>query len=162
VVSNRTNSIFIAVAVVIFAIAGLWLGRPPSATPSTFGQIVIAFVADDRTRVLLFTILADVVTGVIAAMRMGVADAQQTARFFETSILRYVLGYLLFWCVALFGLGDILPETITNAIAAVGYAPAMVALTASIIDNVRRASLGNTPPEDENMADPPADPGAIG
>jgi hypothetical protein len=157
-VQNRTNYVFIVAGVVVFALVGLWFGRPPELAPLTFGDILIQFSQDNRTRILLFAILVDVVTGIIGASRMGTADAQRTGAFFDTNILRYVLGYLLFYCITIFGLDGVLPEVFTNTLASLGYGAAMTSLTASIIDNSKRASFGSAPTEADHMYAEPLTP----
>ena len=134
--------------VLLFAVVGLVIGAPPaSASRGTFGDVLRAFASADQTRSILCLIVADVITGVIAALRVGSFDGQKLARFYASNIIPYTLGYMLFWFLTYFGLAAVLPALIVESIGSFGYAAIMATLTQSIIDNIVRARTGVAAPE---------------
>lgn len=145
----RIQAIFAAALVALFAIVGLYFGSPPdSSNGETFGSILRAFAREPQTRTILTWILIDVVTGVIAALRVNNFDGSQLARFMFSNVLPYVLGYMLFWYLNYNGLIDLLPAVVVNGIVSIGYATVMTTLSVSILDNIARAQAGTVPPHD--------------
>jgi hypothetical protein len=145
--ASKTNAYFAIAAIFGFAVIGLIAGSPNVFTVDSFGDVLRSFATDAKTRSIFGFIFADVVTGVIAALRIGTFDAQRIAKFYATNVVPYVVGYALLWSVAAFGLADVLPADIGNGVASLGYAAIMASLGASTIDNVRRASAGASPPD---------------
>lgn len=160
--NNRAQGALALFLVIIFAAAGVYFGIPPeSATAGSFGATLRAFALEQQTRTIIAAILVDVVTGVIAALRLGVFDTARLAQFMRSNVLPYLLGYMLFWFLAFYGLIDLLPVVMTNGIASLGYGAVMASLTVSILDNLKRASAGSTPPADAISGNlPPYDPQA--
>lgn len=156
--TNRTTAFAAIVAIMALSLIGLIAGSPNVFDVSTFGDVLRAFASDTKTKGIFAMILVDVVTGVIAAMRVGVFDPQRLATFYASNVVPFVFGYMLYWIVALFGVGEFLPPPIGEGIAAIGYGVIMTTLIGSTVDNLRRARDGSTPPETVAMSNvPPAD-----
>lgn len=156
---TRLQAILTFIAVAIFALAGLYFGTPPETfAANTFGDVLRAFARTDQTRTIVAAILIDVVTGVMAALRVGTFEGQKTAKFMSTNVVPYVLGYMLFWLLTQFGLIGLIGDGLTSAIASTGYGAVMATLTASIVDNVARARVGTSQPEEARLTTlPPND-----
>lgn len=148
---NRANAYFAIAGIFAFAVIGLIAGSPNVFTGDDFGAVLRAFATDTKTRSIFGAIFADVLTGVIAALRVGTFDAQRLAKFYASNVLPFVLGFALLWSVAAFGLSDFLPAALGDAASSLGYAAIMSALGASIIDNVRRAQAGASPPDPDAL-----------
>lgn len=145
--NNRWQAIITAALVVAFAAFGLYLGAPPEISALTFGDVLLEFFRQDQTRTILAAIIADVITGVIAALRVGTFDGQRLAGFLRTNVIPYVFGYMLFWFLSFYGLIDVLPAAAVTGIASLGFSAVMATLAMSIADNLARARAGTTPPE---------------
>lgn len=138
--------------VIAFMLVGLYFGvEPDLARAGTFGDVLRTFARETQTRSIVVMILIDVVTGVIAALRVGTFDGQRFAAFLGSNVLPYVLGYMLFWFLSYFGLSDLLAPPIAAIVANFGYAGVMSTLSMSIVDNSARASRGSVPPHDVGM-----------
>lgn len=135
--------------VVVFMLVGLYFGiQPDLARASTFGDVLRTFARERQTQAIVTMILIDVITGVIAALRVGTFDGQRFASFLGSNVLPYVLGYMLFWFLSYFGLSVLLAPSIAAVIANFGYASVMSTLSMSIVDNAARAARGSVPPHD--------------
>lgn len=157
--TTQGQSIILIGVLLVFTIIGLILGSPRSITANSFGEFIRAFASDGKTQAIFGSILIDVLTGVISSLRAKIFDMQRLGDFYLTNVIPYLLGYMLFWITAFFGLGDVLPATLTNGIASIGYAAIMAALLGSILDNLQRARTGTTQPEEIAMSTvPPIDP----
>lgn len=145
---TKLQAITTLVIIIAFAIVGLIIGTPPNET----GSITTAlktFLQATETRLILVLILIDVITGVIAAIRVNTFDGQRIADFMFSNVLPYVLGYATFWLVSYYGLSTLLPAVIVDGLAAAGYGAVMSALTLSIADNFTRIKVGHSKPEFE-------------
>lgn len=160
--NTRNQALIAGVLIVAFTALGLWYGAPPDAIRAgDFGGVLRAFAQEQQTRTILSAILIDVVTGVIAALRLNIFSGERLAGFLQTNVLPYLLGYMLLWFLSYFGSIDLLPVAVTNSIASLGYGAVMATLTVSILDNLARAKAGSTPPHDAIQNDlPPAEPHA--
>jgi hypothetical protein len=150
ILTNTRYQAFATVALVIgFMLAGLWFGiRPDAADKGTFGDVLKAFARETQTKTIVTFILIDVVTGVIAALRVGTFDGQRFAAFMSSNVLPYLFGYMLFWFVSYFGLTDVLTPEIAATLSNFGFGAVMSALSMSVVDNLTRARAGSTPPAD--------------
>jgi hypothetical protein len=150
ILTKTSYQAYLAAALVVaFMLAGLWFGiAPDAANVGTFGDVLKAFAREPQTKSIVLMILADVVTGVIAALRTNQFQAQRFAAFMGSNVLPYILGYMLFWFVSYFGLTDIIAAPIAATIANFGFGGVMTALTSSILDNATRAKVGTSPPAD--------------
>ena len=138
--------------VIAFMLVGLYFGvDPQAANAGTFGDVLRTFARETQTRSIVVMILIDVVTGVIAALRVGTFDGQRLASFLGSNVLPYVLGYMLFWFLSYFGLSSLLAPPIAAIVANFGYAGVMSTLSMSIVDNSARASRGSVPPHDVSL-----------
>lgn len=144
---NKVNGYFALAAIFAFAALGLIFGSPNPFEAESFGDVLRDFARDTKTRTIFAMIIIDVITGVIAALRVGTFDAQRLARFYGSNVVPFVLGYALFWSISIFGLAEFLPDDLAAGVASLGFAAAMASLVASTIDNVRRAQAGASPPD---------------
>jgi hypothetical protein len=124
--------------IVVFTIVGIWFGTPEPTTQETFTGVLRRFGTDSKTRTILAFILVDVVTGVMAAMRLGTFDGQRLAAFYMSNVIPYLLGYLLVWILVLLGLDTLLPQTVQTGIASFGFAMITTALSYSVLNNLQR------------------------
>jgi len=146
--STAAQGAVTGVLVILFALVGLYFGAPPQDTQSRdLASIVLAFLREDQTRSILAMILIDVATGVIAALRVNTFDGQRLAGFLQTNVIPYVLGYMIVWLLAYFGLAGMLPAPVLDGLASFGYGAVMSTLTISIVDNLARARAGTVAPE---------------
>lgn len=149
ITNTKVQGVVAGVLVVAFMLAGLYFGVFPDAIDAgTFGDVLRVFAKEPQTKMIVTAILIDVVTGIIAALRVGTFDGQRTAAFMATNVLPYVLGYMLFWFLSYFGLADLVPIEIAGTIANFGFGAVMTSLTKSIIDNLTRAYAGSVQPSD--------------
>lgn len=153
--SNKSHAALFVVGMVIFTIIGLLFGSESAISADSFGDYLRAYSSDPQARAIFVAILVDVATGIMAAMRLGVFNVQQSAKFYMTNVLPYVLGFLLVWTLAYFGIEQ--DATIRNTLGAMGYGIIMTALGGSIFDNIKRARLGSSTPEDVSMREKPID-----
>lgn len=151
--SLRTRAILGLVLIGIFSALGALLSTVPSETLQAlpFGAILAAFFTTFEARSICALIFADLLTGVIAALRTNTYDPQKTFKFFSTNVIPYVLGFLLWWGFTYLGLDTVSPPEVRAGIVALGYGGVAATLAASILDNVTRARLGTTPPETDLM-----------
>lgn len=110
-------------------------------------QIVLDFVNDPRTRTLFAFIVVDIVTGIAAAFRTRQFDWTRLADFYWTSVVPFILGYLLIYLLTIFGLGALLGPVLAEIGATIGVGPAVLTLTASIAQNLVaiRTAVPKTP-----------------
>lgn len=64
------------------------------------GWLVLDFFADARVRAIVALIALDVLLGIAAALKSGEFDWQKIARFYQSNVVPYVLGYLAFYLAA--------------------------------------------------------------
>jgi hypothetical protein len=110
--------------------------------------ILLQFLTDDRTLLLLALIAVDLVTGVIAALRTGVFQWQRIADFYRTNVLPGLVGYLLVYVLGSLN-ADRLPElrgVIELLTQWVGAGLLVAALVASIGSNIRKGQAVPLPP----------------
>lgn len=147
--SAKYQFVIAVLLVILFMIFGWLFGiRPETADRSGFGDVLRAFAREPQIRFIVVMILIDLLTGVIAALRMTIFDAARLAQFLSTNVIPYVFGYLIFWFVVFNGLTDVLSLQIASMLSNVGFAAVMTALTMSIVNNAMRASMGSTRPAD--------------
>lgn len=152
ITNTRYQAYATGTLVIIFMIVGLYFGVVPNAAKAgTFGDVLRAFAREPQTQSIVVMILIDVVTGTIAALRVGTFDGQKFAAFLGSNVLPYVLGYMLFWFLSYFGLSGLLSPPVAAIVANFGYAGVMSTLTMSIVDNSARASRGSVPPHDVDL-----------
>lgn len=99
-------------------------------------RLILDFAQDARTRTLCAFIIADIVTGVIGALRTNTFDIKRLATFYRTSVVPYILGYFLVYVLTLFGMGELLGTVFSEIAATVGVGPAILTLVASIAVNL--------------------------
>lgn len=114
-------------------------------------NIIDAFMSDARTRLLMALILADVITGISAAVRTGTFDWIKIADFYRVNVIPYIVGYLGLWLFVIFGLSDIIPAELASVLNSLGAGAASASLGASIASNAMRAKEGMTKPDVTNM-----------
>lgn len=160
VLGPNTYSILAVVLVITFTAVGIWFGTPEPSPDQTFTGVLRRFGTDDKTRTILAFILVDVTTGVMCALKLRVFDIQRLANFYASSVVPYILGYLLVWVLVLLGLDSVIPPSIQTGLASLGFSMIVTTLTGSIIDNVQRMStpLSFTATSDAGIAQPPANP----
>jgi hypothetical protein len=89
------------------------------------------FFTDPRTLAIFALILADVLLGIAAALKTAQFQWTVLANFYRTNIMPYVLGYLVAWLFAKFGLATILSQSGVEISTAVFSVPVDVTLVAS-------------------------------
>lgn len=139
--------------VFVFTLIGLFFGSQGGERlqTQTFVEMFRSFAQDNRTRHILIAIFVDLVTGVIAAMRVNVFDPQRLASFYISNVLPYVFGYMLVWLLIYLGFDTFFSATIQDMLASVGYSIVMTTLAASIIDNLQRIRVQPTQPKHDPM-----------
>lgn len=120
---------------------------------NTITGLLRAYFTDSRTIAIFVLIAMDVVTGIIAALRLRVFRWQAVGDFYRTMVLPGVLGYALVWLLAYFGVDALVGELAATVTAALGAGPLIIALTASILDNVKRSRIDPAPVEVRHMRD---------
>lgn len=163
--NNRRQGIIALLLVVLFAWLGMYWGATPFlldlSNAGSFGAVLRGFALEPQTRSIIVLIIVDVVTGAIAALRVGTFDTQRLAGFMASNVLPYLLGFMLFWFLAYFGFADYLSEPINSAIVSLAFGAVMASLCVSIVDNVLRGKAGTAPPHDALVGNlPPAEPHA--
>lgn len=95
-------------------------------------------------------VIADVLFGFILAFKSGTFDASKAANFYKTTVLPYVLGWLvlnvLVKLVGVFGLNDIAP-VVPASVEAGAYAILLLTLGAGLFDKFR-SLWGKVPGQD--------------
>lgn len=157
--TNRNVPIILAVVlVIVFTIVGIWFGTPEPTQDQTFTSVLRRFGTDSKTRTILAFILVDVVTGVMAAMRLGTFDGQRIAAFYMSNVIPYLLGYLLVWVLVLLGLDTLLPQAIQTGLASFGFAMITTSLAYSVMNNLQRMGTALAMPNaDTTVASKPTD-----
>lgn len=118
-----------------------------------------AFFSDWRTGSIMALIAIDVVSGVMAAIKLGTFDTQKLFTFYRTNVVPGILGYGLVWFFSYFGVADKFGDVAGLLANLTGYGAVVASLTASIIDNGKRFSAPVTQPEvSEMIARPPVNP----
>ena len=156
----NTYPILALLLVLVFTVVGVYFGTPQPTSDQTFAGVLRRFGTDDKTRTILGFILADVVTGVMCALRLRIFDMQRLANFYASNVVPYILGYLLVWVLTLLGLDGVLPPALQTGLASLGFAAIVTTLTGSIIDNVQRMTtqLSFTAVSDAGVAPAPNNP----
>lgn len=156
--SNTKYQFVIAVMLLIIFMVFGWIYaiRADTADRSGFGDVLRAFAREPQFRLIIVFILIDLLTGVIAALRMGIFDAARIAQFLTTNVIPYVFGFLIFWFVVVNGLADLLSLQFAAMLANVGFGAVATALTMSIVNNAARASMGSTRPSELDDMTPTA------
>lgn len=113
----------------------------------TMLQMVSDYINDPRTKTLFALILIDVVTGIMGALRTNTFKFKETARFYETNILPYVLGYLLYYVLIGATFDTVVPNYVVVLLDTVGFGTAVTKLVPSITKNVNRIQTGKDPIE---------------
>jgi hypothetical protein len=149
--TNKQHAYWFMGLMTLFTIIGLLAGSPRSISFDSFGDFLRGFVSDTKTQLILGAIFADVFTGVGCAMRLGIFDIQKSAKFYTTNVLPYLLGFMLVWTATFFGFE--FPTVVNDTIGSGAYAFIMAALAGSIADNIKRARMGASAPEDVLMID---------
>lgn len=122
--------------VIVYAIIGVWLGTSTPNAGDTFTATLLQFGNENKLRVILAFILVDVLTGVIATVKMRTFDLERLGQFYGASIVPYVFGYLLVWALILLGLDGVINEQLQTIILCIAFACITASLTASIQKNV--------------------------
>lgn len=149
--TNKVNGFFALAAVLVFSGIGLAMTQYGEATAlagASFGSVLMAFGEDGKTRAILTAIILDVTTGVIAALRTNTFDAARVAQFYRSNVVPYVLGYLVYWLIVFLGFAEYASADVLAGVASLGFGAILTTLTASAIDNIRRAYTGTVPPSD--------------
>lgn len=121
-------------------------------------NILRAFYTDTRLWFIVGLIVADVVTGIIAALRLGVFRWDKVFTFYRTMVVPAVLGYLvLVWLpdhlvLRPDGISDTIVREVLGMLAQTfGVSVVYASLVASIIDNVQRYRADVTPTDVSDM-----------
>jgi hypothetical protein len=147
---NKNVQLVIAIVLlVVFVLIGLMYGaQPPGEQIGAFGDVLRAFALTPHTRWIIAFILIDWITSLIAAYSYHILIATMLAQFIRENVVPYLFGFLLFWFITFYGLIGIIGATLAGILALLGFAAIMASLTASIIDNIIRASHGAAVPHD--------------
>jgi hypothetical protein len=101
--------------------------------------IVVAFLQDEKTLIVLGLIALDILTGMMGALRRGAFEFNKVGRFYLTMVLPYLLGYSVVYVLSAVGLrglptvGPILEQVGQYG----GFAALLSALLPSIGDNLK-------------------------
>lgn len=96
----------------------------------------VGFFRDERTLTLAALIAADVIIGIIAALRSGQFSFQQVANFYRTNVVPFILGYMLVYAITVLGVASLLGSIWGEIAATVGAGPAVLNLVTSIARNL--------------------------
>jgi hypothetical protein len=96
---------------------------------------------------VLVLVVSDVLFGFVVALKSGTFDAGKAANFYKTTMLPYVLGWLLLdsllKVVGVFGLNEIAP-VVPSSVEAGAYAILLLTLGSQLFDKFR-AIWGKVP-----------------
>lgn len=102
-------------------------------------SLVVAFLMTWQVKTLAGLIAIDIVLGIAAALRSGVFDFRNLAKFYSSMVIPYVLGYLVFFVVVNFVIPvDSLGEfggTVNEATVTLAWVALVGSLAGSIKDN---------------------------
>lgn len=102
--------------------------------------LVSAFFADQRTVLLIVLVVADLLSGIIAALRSRTFAWERVADWLLKN-MGYVIGYLVWYVFTGAAVQDALAGLDLDAILnTAGWGTAVAALVASIGNNLRQAS----------------------
>jgi hypothetical protein len=111
--------------------------------------LLLTFMMDARTQLLFALIALDLVTGVMCALRSGSFQFAKLALFYRTNVVPYILGWFVIFTFGQLGITVLFGQQWGDIVAGIGYAPAVVTLTASIAENV--GSLRQPPAEQPHV-----------
>ena len=147
---NRRVMAYIGLSLLlVFTIGGLLLGQPSVPGSATFGEMLVAFASDTKTRIILAMIFVDLATGVMAALKIGTFDPQRLAGFLGSNVLPYVLGYLMVWSLTAFGVLSMLPAGVSDVLESVAGGAVLTTLSTSILDNIARLTATTVPTSED-------------
>ena len=124
--------------------------------------LLFDFYNSGEVRLIFALILLDMISGIMAALRLGVFDWQRVALFYRTNVVPGILGYAALWLFAWFGLDDL--PGIGDALALFasygGAALIGAGLIGSITDNFKRMNAPVVPAETDALGPgvQPSDP----
>jgi hypothetical protein len=119
-------------------------------------QFFTDFFQADTTKVLWAFILADLVLGIAAAIKLGVFDFGHVADFYRVKVVPFVLGYLLVYTFGVFGMAALFGALWGNITAVAGAGVAVLNLGADIMRHLSDLSGNSAPPTTTVTVKPPA------
>lgn len=112
-----------------------------------FNALLTAFVLDVRTLVLAVLIVADLVTGVLAALRTRSFSLEKLGQWLITDV-QYFIGYAVWYLFSQAALGAF---DLGEASSFLGFGTASASLLASIVGNSRYIREGTPQPPREGL-----------
>lgn len=114
---------------------------------------IVKFANDAATQTLIVAIFIDLVTGIMAAVRTKTYDWGRIGEFYYTNVLPYVIGFAALYILTGLGLTAYLPAAIVGNVQSFTGTPAVIALGASIRNNVDRMQRVPMPPHEGDPSD---------
>lgn len=96
--------------------------------------ILDEFINAAQTQLLFWLIVLNTITGIAGAVKLGKFQVGKMALFYREKVIPYIIGYLGFWFVSKFYVGDMLDPLLGDVAA---WAGALVAV-ANLGDDIRR------------------------
>lgn len=119
-------------------------------------QFFTDFFQADTTKILFAFILADLVLGVAAAIKLGVFDFGKVADFYRAKVVPFVIGYLLVYTFGVLGMAVAFGALWGNITAVAGAGVAVLNLAADIMRHLSDISGNSAPPTTTVTVTPPA------
>lgn len=146
---NKTQALIGLLLILTYGAYGAFMGLvPEAARAATFGEVMRVYGTSFASRAIFVALIIDAIVGMIGAVRVGVFNSASVANFMRTSVIGYAFGFLIFWLLAYWALGDVVPQWLSLGVIALGFGAVITALTMSIVDNLIKLAYGSTPPHD--------------
>lgn len=119
-------------------------------------QFFVNFFQATTTQMLFAFILADLILGIAAAIKLGKFDWGRLADFYRTKVVPFVLGYLLVYAFGELGLAALFGPLWGDIAAAAGAGVALLNLGGDIVRHLGDLANNAPPPTTTVTVDPPA------
>lgn len=106
---------------------------------------IVAFGQAPTTAALIAMIFLDLLTGIMAAVRNRRFEFQRIGGFYLSNVVPYLIGYCGLYVFIALNLADNIAPAILDPVKGLTSTPALLALTGSIYDNVKRAQYVPVP-----------------
>jgi len=116
-------------------------------------NIIVDIFQSWQVRTLVGLVLIDIVLGIAAALRAGQFEWSKMAQFYQTNVLPYILGYVVFFAAVTFvipeeGFLNFPPEVaevVNGTVVGVAWATLLLKLGISIADSFKKLYSGEQP-----------------
>lgn len=107
-----------------------------------FNAILTAFVLDTKTLVLVVLVLADLISGVLGAVRTRTFAWERVGDWLVHDVA-YLIGYAVWYVLTQAAVGGAIQGVdLGDALGVVGWGTATTALVASVVTNLQQAQRG--------------------